>query len=213
MDASDKQEKQESLDLSNLSDRARADYALVRSAVEDGDQNAFAELLQQYREPLIQLLQKMTGNRDDAEDLMMESFARAFKNLKNYQPHYAFSTWLFRIATNAGIDHLRKKRLRTTSLDKTSTSAEGEEFSHDISSGQPDPEEHLISDQKREMLRKVVEQLKPRYRELILMRYYQEMSYEEIADKLNVPLGTVKAQLYRAKELLYHILVPRQNKF
>jgi RNA polymerase sigma-70 factor (ECF subfamily) len=201
------------MDLSRLSDRARSDYALVRLAVDEGNQQAFAKLLQYYREPLVQLLYKMTSNRDDAEDLMMESFGKAFKSLAHYQPHYAFSTWLFRIATNVGIDYLRKRRLKTTSLDSPFKTDEGDEVGHDVSSGQPDPEETLIFNQKKLILRQVVDQLKPRYKQLIEMRYYEELSYEEIAEKLDIPLGTVKAQLFRAKELLHQILRVGKNKF
>lgn len=194
------------MELDNLSEKAKTDYELVRRAVDNGDQSAYAELLEKYRESIYFMFLKMVNNRDDAEDLTIEAFGKAFKNLHNYQPTFAFSTWLFRIATNNGIDFIRKKKLHTFSLDQSFTVDDGDEISIDIRSTGPDPEETLITEQKKEVLRQFVEKLKPRYRRLIELRYYEGLSYEEIADNLQIPLGTVKAQLFRAKDLLYNVL-------
>lgn len=194
------------MELENLSDKARADYELVRKAVDQGDQHAYADLLDRYKESIYFMFLKMVNNRDDAEDLTIEAFGKAFKNLHNYQPTFAFSTWLFRIATNNGIDFIRKKKINTLSLDQTFKVDDGDEISMDVRSMNLDPEETLISEQKRELLRQFVDKLKPRYKTLIELRYYEGLSYEEIAEKLEIPLGTVKAQLFRAKDLLYNVL-------
>jgi RNA polymerase sigma-70 factor (ECF subfamily) len=200
------------MELDNLSSKAKSDYDLVRKAVDEGDQSAFAELMERYRESIYFLFLKMVNNKDDAEDLMIESFGKAFKSLHNYQPTFAFSTWLFRIATNNGIDFIRKKKLHTLSIDKSFESEEGDEMSIDIRSGAPDPEEEMITEQKKEVLKRFVDKLKPRYRRLIELRYYEAMSYEEISETLEIPIGTVKAQLFRAKDLLYNILKSTRGK-
>ncbi len=199
--------------LENFSDRAKDDYQLVRKAVDEDDQTAFAELMERYRESIYFMFLKMVHNKDDAEDLMIESFGKAFKNLHNYKPSYAFSTWLYRIATNNGIDYIRKKRVSTTSLDNPFTNKDGDELNLEVRDFRPDPEEELIKTQKKNNLREVVSTLKPRYKRLIELRYFEEFSYEEIADELNIPIGTVKAQLFRAKELLYNILKGKKNRF
>lgn len=197
----------------NQNSRAQYDFELVRKAVENGDQKAFAELLEQYRDPIHFLLLKMVNNREDAEDLTIETFAKAFKNLPNFRPDYAFSTWLFRIATNAGIDFLRKKKLKTLSIDNTFSNDEGDDVKINIKSADPNPEQELMTVEKAELLRSFIEKLKPRYRILIELRYYKQLSYEEIAEELDMPLGTVKAQLFRARDLLYNVMKSSRDKF
>lgn len=197
----------------NQNNRAQYDFELVRRAVEHGDQKAFAELLEQYRDPIHFLLLKMVNNREDAEDLTIETFAKAFKNLPNFRPDFAFSTWLFRIATNAGIDFLRKKKLKTLSIDNTFSNDEGDDVKINIKSADPNPEQELMTEEKAEMLRAFIDKLKPRYRILIELRYYRQLSYEEIAEELGMPLGTVKAQLFRARDLLYNVMKSSRDKF
>ena len=170
----------------------------------NGDQKAYAELMDRYRDAIYYMLLKMVNNASDAEDLTIEAFGKAFKNIQQYAPNYAFSTWLFKIATNNCIDFIRKKKANHISLDHNDE--EHERASHDIQAAVPDPEESMINEQKVKMMRQVVSKLKPRYRKLIELRYFKEFSYEEIADELELPIGTVKAQLFRARELLYQIL-------
>jgi len=196
----------------NLTDKALRDYKLVQMAVGNGDQRAYAELLNNYRDSLYYLLLKMTNDPDDADDLTIEAFGKAFKNLHQYTPDYAFSTWLFRIATNNCIDFIRKKKKGVYSLDNPIHDNEGNEISHSIPSGTLDPEESFIKKQKINLMREVVVRLKPHYRNLVEMRYFKEMSYEEIAVQLDLPLGTVKAQLFRARELLFNILKNSQER-
>lgn len=196
----------------NLSDKAMKDYNLVKNAIDNGDQKAYAELMSRYKDSIYFMLLKMVNNRDNADDLTIEAFGKAFKNIRQYTPDYAFSTWLFKIATNNCIDFIRKKRKQTFSIDKGIETDDGGELNIDIKSNQPDPEENMMKKQKVMMMRDVVERLKPRYRKLVELRYFQERSYEEIAEELSLPLGTVKAQLFRAREFLYQIMKNSEHK-
>ena len=189
----------------NLSDKARYDYDLVQRAVK-GDQKSYAELMGRYRDAIYFMLLKMVNNKSDAEDLTIEAFGKAFKNLGQYSPNYAFSTWLFKIASNNCIDFLRKKRTNIVSIDSANDDDAENETPIHLKDEMPDPEEGLIKQQKAILMRTVVKKLKPRYRTLIELRYFKEFSYEEIADELDLPLGTVKAQLFRARELLFNTL-------
>jgi RNA polymerase sigma factor (sigma-70 family) len=193
----------------NLSDKAQHDYGLVLQAIE-GEQKAYAELLGKYRDAIYFMLLKMVNNSSDAEDLTIEAFGKAFKNINQYTPNYAFSTWLFKIATNNCIDFIRKKRLNNISLDQNSLHEDSAPMT--IPSDTLDPEENMISQQKVILMRAVVSKLKPRYRKLIELRYFHEFSYEEISEELELPIGTVKAQLFRARELLYNILKNSSHK-
>jgi RNA polymerase sigma-70 factor (ECF subfamily) len=188
----------------DLSNRAKQDYLLVQQA-KTGDQQAFAQLLGRYWDSIYFMLLKMVHNKDDAEDLTIEAFGKAFKNLNLYEPDFAFSTWLFKIANNNAIDFIRKQKGLSVPIDSP-TNDPDDDSTLQLPSDMPDPEEELIRKQKAILLKSVVEKLKPRYSRLVKLRYYKEYSYEEIAKELNLPLGTVKAQLFRAKELLYNIL-------
>ncbi|MFP4059506.1 MAG: RNA polymerase sigma factor [Bacteroidales bacterium] len=194
---------------SNLSDKAQHDYQLVLKA-KDGNQKAYAELLGRYRDAIYYMLLKMVNNSSDAEDLTIEAFGKAFKNIGQYAPNYAFSTWLFKIATNNCIDFIRKKRANYISIDQADEDPDSAPV--DIQATTPDPEESMINDQKIKMMRSVVSKLKPRYRRLIELRYFKELSYDEIAVELELPIGTVKAQLFRARELLFNILKNTSSK-
>lgn len=190
----------------NLSDKAQYDYALVQRALKDKDQRAYGELMERYRESIFYMLLKMVNNSDDAEDLTIEAFGKAFKRLHQYTPQFAFSTWLFKIASNNCIDHIRKKRINALSLDTGYTNSDGESMEINISDGKMDPEETMEKKERVKKMREVVAKLKPRYRELVELRYFKELSYEEISQELDIPLGTVKAQLFRAREFLYNLM-------
>lgn len=185
----------------NLSDKAKRDYELVQNAL-TGNQGAYSQLMDFYRESVYHTIIKMVKNTDDAEDLTIEAFGKAFSRLDQYSPNFAFSTWLFKIATNNCIDFIRKKRLKVTSMDTGYTRDDGEVIYIDARSSTMTPEEEIINDQKVKLMRDLVTRLKPRYRELVELRYFEELSYEEIAETLNLPLGTVKAQLFRARDFL-----------
>lgn len=194
----------------NLSDKAKQDIVLVEAAM-NGDQQAFASLMDRYRDTIFFMLLKMVKNKSDADDLTIEAFGKAFKNIHQYTPNYAFSTWLFKIASNNCIDFLRKKKANTVSIEGQPDEA-GNEIPISIQADILDPEEDMIKKQKAKLMRSVVSKLKPRYRELVRLRYFNEYSYEEIAQEMDIPIGTVKAQLFRARELLNNILKKSQEK-
>ncbi len=197
---------------SNLSTKAVYDYNLIRAALDNGDQKAYAELMGRYRDSVYFMLLRMVNNKDDADDLTIEAFGKAFKRLHQYTPSFAFSTWLFKIATNNCIDFIRRKKMVTLSIDRTFENNEGGEMSMDLKAEGLNPEEHMVQKQKVKLMHDIVLKLKPRYRELVEMRYFEELSYEEIAEKLQLPLGTVKAQLFRAREFLANILKKSEEK-
>lgn len=192
-------------------DKARRDYQLVCRAREEGDQRAYADLMRMYKEPIYLMLLKMTNNPTEADDLTIEAFGKAFASLHLYTPTHAFSTWLYSIATNNCVDFIRKKRLQTVYIDDVWTSSGDEAWEYPIPSEGSNPEESIIHEQRVQMLRDVVKQLKPRYRRLVELRYFEEKSYEEIAEELHLPLGTVKVQLFRARDLLQNILRSRKE--
>ncbi|MCH2046618.1 MAG: sigma-70 family RNA polymerase sigma factor [Saprospiraceae bacterium] len=190
----------------NLSDRAVEDYKLVRKAVDNNDQMAYAQLMDRYKESIYHTMFKMVRNKDDAEDLTIEAFGKAFRKLYTYTPSYAFSTWLFKIATNNCIDFIRKKRMKLLSIDEPVESESDKDFSNNLKSTALDPEERFIRQQRKIIMRGLMTKLSDKYRVMIELRFFEELSYQEIAERLSLPIGTVKAQLFRAKELLYDIL-------
>ncbi len=191
--------------MTPLAQRNPEDYQLIQRA-KGGDQRAYAQLMDRYRGNIHQTILKMVHNRDDADDLTLEAFSKAFRKLSSYSPTYAFSTWLFRIAINNCIDHIRKKRLQTMSIDETFEPDGDTQYSDYLKAGGRNPEEQIIYEQRKEIARVVVNQLSEKYRLMIQLRFFEELSYDEIAKELDIPLGTVKAQLFRAKEMLYEML-------
>src|SRR6187551_3682977 len=174
----------------DFSEKAMEDFRLIDRAV-GGDEKAYAKLLQRYRRPVYHMVLKMVRNVDDAEDLTIESFAKAFKSLHRFKKDFTFSTWLFRIATNNTIDFIRKKKLNTLSIENTYTDDDGQSVSIDVEDENLDPQEETIKAQKAELIQVFVDKLPPKYQRLVRLRYFDELSYEEIADKLPAPLGTV----------------------
>jgi len=189
----------------DFSDKAKRDFDLVQLA-KQGDQTAYAKLLVYYRDTLFFMMKKMVSNNGDAEDLTIEAISKAFKMLDEYTPKFAFSTWLFKIATNHCIDFMRKQnKHKTLSID--------EGFDNDtfnktrtIKSQTPDPEEKMIEWQKGKLIKTIISNLNPDYQEIIRLKYYEGLSYIEISEKLEIPLGTVKARLYRSKDFLLSII-------
>ncbi|MFB6342829.1 RNA polymerase sigma factor [Saccharicrinis sp. FJH2] len=175
------------------------DQELVKKAL-GGNSAAFSSLMDFYYDAIYFTLLKMVNNYSDAEDLTAEVFGKVFKSLDQYSNDYAFSTWLFSIATNHTIDFMRKSKKLILSIEDNDDS--GMEPTSVIQDDQPGPEENMIRQQEYKKLEKLIEKLKPFWQELIRLRYYNELSYEEIAEKLNLPMGTVKSQLYRAKDSL-----------
>ncbi|MBL7863222.1 MAG: sigma-70 family RNA polymerase sigma factor [Cyclobacteriaceae bacterium] len=200
----------EEVEDSRFSPKALEDFKLIDMAV-GGDDKAYAKLLLRYRKAVYHMVLKMVRNIDDAEDLTMESFSKAFRSLSRFKKDYTFSTWLFRIATNNAIDFIRKRKLNTLSIQNTYTDDDGQSVGMDVEDdGILNPQDEAIKAQKEELIQLFVNMLPSKYQKLVRLRYFHELSYEEIAEELEAPLGTVKAQLHRARELLYDMV--KKNK-
>lgn len=196
-----------------LSDKAKKDYLLVLRALNEKDQRAYTELMGRYKDSVYFMLLKMVNNSDDAEDLTIETFSKAFKRLDQYTPQYAFSTWLFKIASNHSIDFIRKKRIKAVSIDQGFSNEDGESFVIPVKEDSLDPEESMQKDERVQRMRDVVDKLKPRYKRLVELRYFEEKSYEEISEILELPLGTVKAQLFRARDFMFDLMKTTKGNF
>ena len=177
-----------------------ADRHLIRLASE-GSQQAFEELVRKYRGLIYNLIYRMVGNREETEDLVQETFVKAFRSLKSFNEEFAFSTWLYKIATNHTIDLLRKKRLQLLSLDEPVRTHEGE-MSREYPDENFNPERAFITSESTNIIFGAIEALPEKYRTIIRLRHKEDKSYEEISQILRIPIGTVKARLFRARELL-----------
>ena len=167
----------------DFSEKAKRDYDLVNRA-KKGDQKAYAKLLGYYRDTLFFMMKKMVHNVDDAEDLTIEALGKAFKMLDNYTPKFAFSTWLFKIATNHCIDFMRKQnKHKVLSIDEN-FDEEASSPNQIIKSENPDPEEKMIQGQKGKLLKEIIEKLNPDYQEIIKLKYFDGLSYIEISEQL-----------------------------
>jgi RNA polymerase sigma factor (sigma-70 family) len=181
------------------------DANLIRQILKSGDRSAYTGLMDAYFEKVYSRMLKMTGHPDDAEDLTLEAFSKAFSKLEQYEEGLPFSSWLYRIAKNNCIDHLRKNRKDSDTLVSPYETDSGM-TAHELANQLPSPEQLMINEQETRLLREIIERLNPRYREIINMHYFMELSCEEIASQLALPEGTVKVRLFRARELLYNIL-------
>ena len=183
------------------SQSSEQDRDLVEAALA-GRQSAYQELMEKYQGALTRHVQKMVRGSGEVDDLVQECFIKAFSALGSYSSDYAFSTWLYKIATNHTIDFLRKKRLQTFSIDRPIQTKDGE-VEYEIPDTDYRPDRHIVEDQRKELIQHAIDALPPKYYTVIVMRHQQEKSYEEIARELDLPLGTVKAHIFRARALLY----------
>lgn len=193
-----------------LSDKARHDLKVIERALR-GESRAYTELLSRYRDSVYYVMLRMVNNPSDAEDLTIEAFGKAFHNLSRYTPTHAFSTWLFRIATNNCIDFMRRKSQSPRPFDHEE--GEEDEMEATVAADTRLPDEVMIDRETAATLHGIVKSLKPRYRRLIELRYFEDYSYEEIAAELSLPIGTVKARLFRAKDLILNIIRTKKNEF
>ena len=192
--------------------RILLDNQLVDDALKNGNPKAYEALMEHHKDSLYYMIYKMVNNPYEAEDLTIEAFGKAFRNLSTYTKNYAFSTWLFNIAANNCIDYLRKKRLDLVLIDDTIETEDGNQHPYlNIPDDVMTPEEKLCKKEGEMLLKQYISLLEPSYRELIEMRYFQELSYEEISDQLQIPLGTVKNKLFKAKNKLQAII--REHQF
>lgn len=181
------------------------DLRLVKLILESGDRTAYSQLMDTYFDKVYTRMLKMTGQPGDAEDLAMEAFNKAFSKLSQYTPDFAFSTWLYRIAKNNCIDHLRRSK-KDNDTRVNEHEAEVGMVAHELANQLPSPEQLLINQQETSLLREIVDTLHPKYKDIIKLHYFNELSCEEIAQQLELPEGTVKVRLFRARELLYNIM-------
>jgi RNA polymerase sigma factor (sigma-70 family) len=177
------------------------DKEWIATALE-GDQGAFKNLMKKYQGAIAHLIARMIGYQADVEDLTQEAFIKAFHSLSSFNNEFAFSTWLYKIASNNCIDYLRKKRLKTFSIDKPIQTADGEQ-QFDIPDGSQLPDKMLLQSQQTTTIQQAIDALPDKYKLVIELRHQKEQSYEDIAAELDLPLGTVKAHIFRARELLY----------
>ena len=195
-----------------FSKKALNDFKLIDLAINKNDQKAYSEIMKSYKNSIYFTILKMIKNRDDAEDLTIEAFSKAFKNLHKFKKEFTFSTWLFRIATNNTIDFIRKKKLLTTSIHTSLKDEAGQNIELDIKDSNLDPNEITIKNEKIIIVRQLVNKLPEKYQNLVKLRYFEELSYKEIAIKTNSPLGTIKAHLFRARDLLFEIMKNKKSQ-
>ncbi len=185
----------------NINNKSRnEDIELIEEALA-GSQSSYARLMKKYYQLIYNLVYRMISKKEDVEDLTQEAFIKAFNSLQNFDKQFAFSTWLFKIATNNAIDYLRKKKLSTFSIDKDIESDDND-FRFEIPDIENKPDKRIMDDQMRKILDEAIDSLPPKYKEVIILRHGQEKEYEEIAKMLKLPLGTVKAHIFRGRELL-----------
>ncbi len=180
--------------------KRKEDKRLIGLAL-SGDEKAYESLLNKYRNLVFSIMLKMARNKQEAEDLTQEAFMKAFSSLATFNDEFAFSTWLMKIASNNCIDFLRKRKLRTYSIHEP-VQYKDEKIEIDIPDRDPTPEKTLIQSERSRMIEETIQALPERYRYVIILRHKEEKSYEEIAEIMNLPLGTVKAQIFRAREIL-----------
>lgn len=187
------------------------DYDLIDNAIK-GDQSAYDRLMKKYYKLVYNLIYRMIYNKEDVEDLTQEAFIKAFNSLEKFDHQFAFSTWLYKIASNNCIDYLRKKKLNTISIDKEIDS-EDEDLRFEIPDNDYKPDRNILDTEKKKILEDAIASLPEKYKTVILLRHQDEMEYEEIAQKLNIPLGTVKAHIFRGRELLNKYLKDKMIHF
>ena len=210
MSSSQKSNK-ESSGREEASESSLQDDKLVKSAVK-GDQEAFKKLVNKYQKPLYFHVLKMVKEHEQVEDLIQEAFVKAFDNLATYNTDYAFSTWLYRITTNHTIDYLRKKKLKTTSINDPVKTKEGE-MQIELGDKQAETDRDIIRSQRQKIIHHAINNLPEKYRVVIQLRHIEELSYQEISEQLDLPLGTVKAHIFRAREMLYKALKDKRGQF
>lgn len=181
------------------------DIRLVKQILESGNRMAYTQLMNEYFDKVYARMLKMTGTPGDAEDLTMEAFNKAFTKLDQYTTDFAFSTWLYRIARNNCIDHLRRN-WKDSDSKVNQYEAEAGFAIHELENQLPSPEQLMINRQETAKLRDVVDSLHPRYKDVIKLHYFNELSCDEIARKLDLPEGTIKVRLFRGRELLFNII-------
>jgi RNA polymerase sigma-70 factor (ECF subfamily) len=192
-------------------DSKAEDIILIDDAIA-GKQEAYERLMKKYRQLIYNLIYRMIRNKEDVQDLTQEAFIKAFNSLDKFDKQFSFSTWLFKIATNNCIDYLRKKKLHTFSIDKD-ISNDDDDYQFEIPDNERTPDKNLLDKERKKILEEAIENLPNKYKSVILLRHRDEKDYEEIAKKLKLPLGTVKAHIFRGRELLNKYLRDKLGTF
>lgn len=192
------------VELSQPSERMKEDAYLVQKYLQEGDEASWNRLHKKYKDSLYMVCLKIVHSREDAEDVLSATFIKAYKNLDKYSTDFAFSTWIHKIASNTAIDFLRNKKLKgiTVQVDSNADNDDEKPQSVEIADKAVTPDTKLMKEQFYIKLREAISVLKPNYQELLELRFFQEKSYEEIANELGLLSGTLKGQLNRAKEAL-----------
>ena len=183
-----------------MNSEEKTDYELIDEAI-DGNEASYGIIMERYKNSLHGIIYRMVRNQEETQDLVQEAFIKAYKALRTFNKQYSFSTWLFKIASNNCIDHLRKKRLSTISIDAPIETMDGS-ITQDIPDSTYNPEKDIIRNEVINTIHHTIDQLPKKYREVINLRHKQDRSYEEIAKELDLPIGTVKARIFRAREIL-----------
>ena len=178
----------------------KSDYELIDDSI-GGDEDAFGILMGRYENSLYGLIFKMVRNHEETQDLVQEAFIKSYKALESFNKQYSFSTWLFKIASNNCIDHLRKRRLKTTSIDAPIPTEDGS-LSQDLPDNSYSPEKDSLRNELFSSVNLIIDELPEKYKVVINLRHKKDQSYEEIAVALDIPIGTVKARIFRAREIL-----------
>ncbi len=181
-------------------DSRKEDTRLIHDALR-GVQSAYKQLMHKYHDPIFNLIYRIVHNREQVEDLTQETFVKAFASLKNFNEEFAFSTWLYKIATNSTIDYIRKRKLETFSIDKPVGLDEGE-YRFELPDTTFQPDKSIMQGQRTRLIEEAISSLPEKYKRVIILRHTEERDYAEIAKILNLPIGTVKAHIFRARELL-----------
>lgn len=187
------------------------DSQLIQKALA-GHQPAFERLKKKYHDSVYNLIYRMVREKDEVEDLVQEAFIKAFMSLASFNAEYAFSTWLYKIATNNCIDYIRRKKLATFSINKPIESKDSE-YTFEVPDSTYEPDREMIERQKQRLFEEAINSLPPKYRRVIILRHSEEKDYQEIAKILNLPLGTVKAHIFRAREMLYKYLRDKMRNY
>jgi RNA polymerase sigma factor (sigma-70 family) len=178
-----------------------SDIELVKQAL-NGNDSAYAELMNRYKKKVEIIVSRLVKKEFDVEDLVQEIFTKAFTSLSTFKSEFSFSTWLYKIATNHCIDHIRKRKISTYSLDEE-LELEEDTVHREIPDWSKTPDYELLRKEKSEIIHQAINSLPEHYRKVIILRHFEDKSYEEIAKELKLPIGTVKVHLFRARELLY----------
>ncbi|CEH31488.1 RNA polymerase sigma-70 factor, ECF subfamily [Aneurinibacillus migulanus] len=167
----------------------------------NGDRDAFAELVDLYKDKVYHVSYRMVGNRQEAEDVAQETFLRVYANLDNYDPQYKFSTWIYRIASNLSIDLLRKRK-KNLSIDAEISGAEGVDWHDRLADTSKGPEEEVLTDELQGEVQGAIMGLSPKYRAVMLLRYIEDLSLQEISEAVQLPISTIKTRIHRGREAL-----------